>query len=137
MEEQLISFETAQLAKTKGFNWDCQNSYDKNGEIDNSVDLNGELVFTQESFLSAEENGYSVYAAPTQSLLQKWLRDVHNIEINISQNINKHVEYFYFPSLITLAPNKLSLLEAEIEGTYFKYEEALEKGLTEALKYIS
>lgn len=64
--------------------------------------------------------------APTQSLLQKWLRDVHNIYVRVdSVSINSH--YFWiriFPHYISFGKNVKT------------YEDALEVGLFEALKLI-
>ena len=58
--------------------------------------------------------------APTQSLLQKWLRETHNIFISI--NVNYCYKIY----------NNDELYE---ESFYYNnYEEALEQGLQEALK---
>ena len=65
--------------------------------------------------------------------LQKWLREVHNIDIDITrcnvQNHNDGVGYQY--EYIT--PVIESISDFKI---YKTYEEALEKGLQEALKLI-
>ena len=66
MEEQLITFETAKLAydiKLNGYNSIFPGfNYNENGEL----------------------KGYSdKYVAPTQSLLQRWLREKHNIDVLI------------------------------------------------------
>ena len=71
MEEQLISFETAKLAKEKGFTY-AYEFYDKEGNI---VDFGIVGGWTD----CHDEN----YAAPTQSLLQKWLREKHDIHFEI------------------------------------------------------
>jgi len=68
MKEQLISFKTAKLAKEKGFNEPCSMWYEGH------------------TLSPSEKPGYNSedpteYAAPTQSLLQKWLREKHNIDI--------------------------------------------------------
>lgn len=119
MQEQLISFETAILAKQKGFNLMVQFAYDLKGEITTATNLK--------------------YFAPTQPFLQKWLRDVKGIEITIIPNYI----YIVFPlKRMTDALDKLEkdqtidLLDLASETEYKTYEEALEVALVEALKLI-
>ena len=112
MEEQLISFETAKLAKEKGFNWKVSLHYESNGNrFFDKVECN---------FNNVE----LICSAPTQSLLQKWLREVHKLIITIDHVTSKGWCY-----RIQINNSDWSI--------YFKtYEEALEKGLQEALKLI-
>lgn len=118
MQEQLITFETAQLAQEKGFSENvdfCYDSEEKNIEdpyVYNVGDLSG------------DDELY----APTQSLLQKWLREVHNIHIAILPKIlpSNQVKYYSFKGK----------LKKNFENLYNTYEEALEIGLQEALKLI-
>ena len=66
MKEQLISFSTAKLAKEKGFdNYDVANYYREG--------INYALNNSGTSTIKEVGN----YPAPTQSLLQKWLREKH------------------------------------------------------------
>lgn len=133
--DEIITFETAKLAKALGFNIPTQDRYRKDGGLNQDLQrrFGGVSNWNHECF----QDEYRQYtSAPTQSSLQKWLREEHNIEININQNITVHVEYYYFVSIVTLAPNKLSLEERDLEPFYYSYEEALEAGLWEALKLI-
>lgn len=129
MEEQLISFETAKLAKEKGFDIATVSFYD--GYIDNTPKLISKQL-SKEPIINwnkdYKEGGHGVYySAPTQSLLQKWLREKHNIIVEpifmSSRDWNIIIH--------TVVNTSLSLLE---ENT--AYEEALEAGLQEALKLI-
>jgi hypothetical protein len=119
MEETLISFETAKLAKEIGFNWPTRYYYDFIGDRGSDrTDVNWNQ--------SKEE----LYSAPTQSLLQKWLREIHNIMFVIKpfyDNSMKKTTYVADP-IIAGKTNKIAR-----EDTY---EEALEVGLFEALKLI-
>ena len=64
MENTLISFETAILAKEKGFNEVCLDNYG----------LDGNLYVKQPIELSPNNSMWNhVISAPTQSELQKWL----------------------------------------------------------------
>lgn len=121
MKEPLISFETAKLAKEKNiifrdifpFNYSC---YLKNGDCKND-----------DAFKDSEKIQSNI---PTQSLLQKWLREVHNLHITIDYNKSGKFNC----RLCDEVENNLSI---KLFGEYFNsYEEALEIGLYQALKLI-
>jgi hypothetical protein len=109
MKEQLITFETAKLAKEKGFTFKTKESYS--------------------SLTKVTSSSYNEYSAPTQSLLQKWLRDKYNIHIEIRKEWEGDV-CLGFEYLIEEHDGSTQGL------TYPTYEQALEKGLIEALKLI-
>ena len=73
MEEQLVSFETAKLAKKKGFNVPCCMGYHVPSKT---------IVMAFSSITNTDDVHYS---APKQSLLQYWLRDIFNIFIQPKQ----------------------------------------------------
>ena len=110
MKEKLVSFQTANLAEEKG----CElNIYGNQNEM---------LVLTQ-------------------NLLQKWLREVHNIEVEPYLIICKHNNR-EIPQLPEEKEYDYKIIVSGISqyiGTIqndLSYEEALEKGLQEALKLI-
>jgi hypothetical protein len=112
MKEQIISFKTALLAKEKGFKaFDADFDYIKMYNNISKVD----------KYL------------PTQSLLQKWLRDKFHLDIRIASNSRT----CHFP-VIQLLEDGGTLGKGQ-KGQiimYQTYEKALEKGLQEALKLI-
>lgn len=112
--DKLISFETAILAKEKGFNEVCLNNYALDG---NSYDR--------------KPVGLS---APTQSLLQDWLREKHNIYIVILPTINMCWAF----KIINIGNENIELppYDGVDAYDYSVYEEALEAGLFEGLKLI-
>ena len=124
MKEQLITFETAKLAKKKGF--DIPVHYFVSDVSGYSANMNAVQDFNKEQA--------SFYSAPTQSLLQKWLREKHNCVVFTKPWIgaNFFISSDTFYSEIYL--NQYRKGETELEDTY---EEALEKGLQEALKLIN
>ena len=67
MIEQLITIETAQLAKEKGFN--------ENGIVWLFYEENGRL------FNNLEGTGDQDYVCCTQELLRKWLSKTYNIDV--------------------------------------------------------
>jgi len=131
MNEQLISFEAAKLAKEKGFDLKLNNFY-----CDNYSGLCSE----SEEFLYIElmRNGIydcnnefeegQRYSAPTQSLLQKWLREKYKIHVQILPYNQK-----YLLSLLKYGQNGSN---PNFDNEFNSYEEALEEGLFEALKLI-
>lgn len=71
----------------------------------------------------------TVFSRPTQSLLQKWLRENHKLIISI--NIMSDLSYYSL--LIDINENKLNLKHQSKSRGFNMYEEALEDGLQEAL----
>ena len=70
-------------------------------------------------------------SAPTQSLLQKWLREKHDIHIIIQTGINDKIWYSF--QLLQISNNTILLDKEEMYNTY---EEALEIALKESLSLI-
>jgi len=129
MEDQLINFDTAKLAKEKGFDWKskCYHSDGSFQDRDFLVNYNHSMFKSDDEYL---------ISAPTQSLLQKWLREIHKIEISIEpvwENESKK-KTNYIPWVAYTKEEEC--LEDE-EPVYFEsYEDALEIGLQEALNTI-
>ena len=159
MEEQLISFETAKLAKEKDFNILQHSYYFEDGEFkENSLKgTNGyygeEYEFDLSEFNEnwndkwltkktgdrcfgcSKQKGYlETFSAPTQSLLQRWLREKHDIHFEIKPifDVNEIRPYHISISKNLSGKN----FKYKIIGTRETYEEALEAGLQEALKLI-
>lgn len=117
MKEKLITFETAKLAKKKGFRYVTQGG--TVGQIMRKVGVSYE---TKKSI-------YKVYV--TQSLLQKWLREEYLLHIEIGF---QHCTWWCSINKLPYA----SFIDSDLIGRtdFSSYEEALEKGLQEALKLI-
>ena len=144
MEEQLISFDTAKLAKEKKFNIPCENFYIE--YIDDDVaDLFNYEEQRGSGYAELYRNNQEFkYSAPTQSLLQKWLREVHkiNVESNYLPNVEKY-RCLFIPMTLkkpseystpgTAFTSRFNYLGKEHYNTY---EEALEIGLYQALLLI-
>ena len=154
MEEQLISFETAKLAKKKGFNIRCRNWFGGNGSEQDSTSYDTVFYWHKNypyNFESPESHGYS---RPTQSLLQKWLREKHNIHIEIN-GMNRQLPFNHCYYIILRGINFELILDNESDGNWYPilsnrhnndestgymvfdtFEEALEIGLQEALELV-
>ena len=127
MKDELISIETAKLAKEKGFKESVKTSYYET--IQHTIDMGrgGDCTFPYQAprileGYSKDEHTTLIALAPTQSLLQKWLRKKHDINVYCVCRVGRW-EYWI---------DKISPLSQEPTT----YEKALEKGLLEALKFI-
>jgi hypothetical protein len=129
MEEQLITFETAKLAKEKGFDGMCYGGYYRYNTDKNPIWLHTDGTFKSLSYRNRSTITKDITLAPTQSLLQKWLRKIHII----------HVEVIWLDTLSDIYVYRILTVGYGIRPDsihYSSYEEALEAGLIEALKII-
>ena len=131
MDNQLVRFETAKLAKEKGFREYTPNCFDV--ERSNAICNTG---------VNANEfSRVGNVSAPTQSLLQKWLREKHNLHIEIYHHkLSSFNQEAGFRGLICFMDNNHESDGIHVwkdDKNMFKtYEEALEIGLIEGLKLI-
>ena len=125
MTEKLIDFETAVLAKEKGFNEDCNTHFENTGISFDSYGL---------SFKPNEDQHHEIlFARPTQSFLQKWLREIHDIHISVG---NVYDDFIYW-SFALSQQNKGVIIAFRLNDIYYSsYEEALEIALQESLNLI-
>jgi hypothetical protein len=120
MKEELIKFETAKLAKEKGF--DIETDYFTLGNYNPNNDLMALCYKSEIDF----------YFLPTQSLLQRWLREKHEIFIDISTGSKDE-----FGVIFGKNDTPDWIRDDTGEVIFFAtYEETLEKGLQKALTLI-
>lgn len=118
MEDQLISFETAKLAREKGFDRKCRYYF------------TGNPTFTGDG-LGPESNHNKkncYFSRPTQSLLQRWLREVHKIYVTI--------DYHLPPTMARYKIEGPNVHDKQVIMAFGDYEKALEHGLVEALNLL-
>lgn len=118
MKDQLITFETAKLAKEKGFD-----------ELTHFFWL---INPNRINYFKIASNQKDRLLAPTQSLLQKWLREKYNIHIIIIPHNNIKLDFTI--SVLQLG-NKI-MVGFEENGSFNTYEQALEEALQEALQEV-
>jgi len=138
MKEQLITFETAKIAKEKGFNIKTRKCFSERKEhtLFNSR-KNEDTIF---EFIPArsmstnylDENEVLIAYRPTQSLLQKWLREEHSLHMEIFLSDNSPYTGYYY-RVMTIGQYFTTSHDGILSD---KFEYALEKGLQEALKII-
>jgi len=146
--DKRISFTTAKLAKEKRFDIACSGSYTE--YLVDQVDpdypegggaftmTKGEIELASNYFINNDERcdytckSYAMYAAPTQALLAKWLREVHNIQVYVNSHTKdgngKYRDY-------VAHVNNREINDAR-DTEFQTYEEAMEIGLQAALREI-
>ena len=112
MKDEIISLETAKLAKEKGFDIRQETFYNEGSGW--SLQSDSIIRTGKDEFLEA----------PTQSLLAKWLREVHMTDIVVRRTASELGYHWYIQGCIN-------------EGYGKTYEVALEEALQEALELIS
>ena len=128
MEEQLREFETAKLAAEKGLK--RRGELIKEGQT-LKINLDGikcNTCFNLQGNPTTPKYVHNdqQYVRPTQSLLQKWLREKHDIEIYVRSSVDLYNKKYW----TTFLPNGC------LENKNNTYEEALEFGLQKGLKLI-
>lgn len=135
MEDRLISIQTARLAREKGFHEEVKDYLLAEPE-DRDESIYGNSQYKHD-FNSGKKNssGEPLISAPTQALLQKWLRERHRIHIAINglYNNNIMIAYTFDICLVDANPYKEGVHSVM---TYPTYEEALETALKQALNKI-
>lgn len=129
MEESLITFETAKLAKEKGFKIPQAKGYYNHGGIQLVLWVTSEDSKEQEDFLAF---------APTQDILQKWLREECKIRVFVEQKVAGDfgfVIYVVNPVKENIA-GRPWIKESHFTKHFSTYEEALEEGLQRSLNLL-
>jgi hypothetical protein len=124
MRDQLVTFDIARLAKEKGFNEEVRDWYNPTQDDELKPEGGGDML---EKYNSTDH----LLSAPTQSLLQRWLREVHVVNVWV-----RHVTDDYYICETTFKKKNKEWLYKIVDTHFIKYEDALEKGLIEALKLI-
>ena len=140
MQEKIITLKTAQLAKEKEFNWSTPDYYGKYLGVANDYTSQSGGYDTERIVTNNWNDGWGSYptrsedvecSAPTQSLLQKWLREIHHIHITIEMVSIVSETYCYI--IRGNFPLINSYKDLDYEDTY---ESALEDALEKALNLI-
>jgi hypothetical protein len=142
MKDERITLETAKLAKNKNFNEFVNGTYTEYLVDQTDPEYpegggpfsmkKGEIEFDTTYIRNNDNNSdltcknYACYSAPTQSLLQKWLREVHNIHVGLIHE--SHGWMFILSNITENDEGKCGY------DNYKTYEEALEAGFKKAFR---
>ena len=139
MKDQIISFETAKLAKNIGFTrelLDYTISSVRKPYYNHLGEYNGDVT-KRISYLLEEnrdfdiDDVYPLYAAAPQSLLQKWIRENYLIHIVINSSFG-----YIICRLNDISGGKTKDKCIPSDVLYDSYEDALENALQHIIKYI-
>lgn len=143
MEDKVISLETGKLALEKGFKIYCNEWYIETKEHYYEDYHTGNEYLSEYtppricSIAFLNDNNVAICPAPTQSLLQKWVRDYYHLHISIGYEL--HMKWFF---QIDIAPYtadddlEIASNNQYNNDNFLSYEAALEVGLQQALTLI-
>lgn len=150
MEEQIVTYEIAKLAKEKGFDVMVKGSYTEYLKTQTDPEypdgggpfsmVKGEVDFDNSYFKNngsgdySNNNNYNMCAAPTQALLQKWLREHHKIYVSPreSWSIDNTLE---FVCTVNGSYANHTSIDKPI-NRFDTYEDAMEAGLKLGLSIV-
>lgn len=123
IHDELVTYEVAKLAKEKGFDVDCEAFYYDDGFLQYArfENWNGRYL--------------NKFSAPTQSLLQRWLREEKGIHISVEYEWVEGVDDWTFWSYIKKI-NNAKVVNDAIKSGFNTYELALEDALKYALEKL-
>ena len=122
--EDYVSFETAKLLKKKGFDEATIGYYYTISEIPEKIKF-----FDSPISIYHSDGLIGCIQAPTLQMAMKWLREVHQIHIEIAFNEG------YFPVCISTLTND-TIPYIAMQGKSFKYEEACEAAIKYCLENL-
>lgn len=142
---KVISFETAKLAKEKGFDKEFSYFYvtknskiygiDEYGGLYNVKNIFKKIYKVGDYYVEKEKNAIP---DPYQYQLMDWLREEHNIYISIIPSVTmalKSKVSFTYQISSDSNGEKFNIYSSSMD-CYSNYEECLETALQEALKMI-
>lgn len=121
IHEEICTYEVAKLAKGKGF---PQDEWSWSGDL---YDENGELCFSTNS---------ESCVAPTQSLLQRWLREEKKIVVEVGYYSVERKYYWRVYDTSKCDVFASFIPPSKSMSRYDTWEQALEYGLEYALKEL-
>ena len=130
--EDYVSYETAKLLKEKGFDERVKSYYSESG-------LEGYMLALKAT--KNTELGDGFISRPTLQMVMKWLREVHNIHINLD------IHWLYFANtlgwmytIIKILENGVDYIDSkgdENDKTFYSsYEEACEAAIKYCLENL-
>lgn len=130
--KQLVSFETAKLAKQKGFDIPCNYWYN---DTDTDMDENNNHIIRTGSLHNHNHPMDAVtISAPTLCVLHKWLRETFQIFVGINVNDFGH-DWYFIENYHDIWHGKYkSMPGGATVYNWGYYELCLDNGLFEALK---
>lgn len=124
IKEDYVSFEVAKLLKEKGFDEPCRTYYQDEKFVDD--------VCTK-YYQWNSKSPFGHISAPTHQMAMKWLREVHNIFIEISTSIDLNGKYHFS---YTILDKECKYVRRGYTDFDWNYEEAAEAALKYSLEIL-
>lgn len=121
IHEEICTYEVCKLAKEKGFNEKCYHYY-QNGVLESDGCFN-----------RYNKGADNVCSAPTQSLLQRWLREEKNIHISVEYEWVENFDGWTFWAYIKQVKDE-RVIDDAIKSGFNTYELASKMPLNTHLK---
>ena len=83
-KEVIVTFETAKLAKAKGFSNGTKKVFIEWNDGSNLEEYSDYLTINNKKGADLSNKQWTVYERPTQGVLKEWLRTYHNIDVTTS-----------------------------------------------------
>ena len=123
IKEDYVSYETAKLLKDKGFDEPCLMCYTSDKKLGNYG-----------HYKSYKNSDVFALTAPTIQKAMKWLREVHNIDIDVSIEYNNSKKVYYYSILKKTVIWDIDCLHSETN--FDSYEEACEASIKYCLENL-
>ena len=121
IKEAYCSYEISRLLKEKGFDEHCDNYYDQSLDEPQQLTID-EMYYSCDEFIKA----------PTHQMACAWLREKHNIFIEISVSIDLNDNYYYNYSILN---RECKYVRKRYTAFDWNYEDTYEDAVEAALKY--
>lgn len=133
IQEQYVSFETAKLLKQKGFDVISLMLY-----IDEEHPFLTDRTDEDGNYFKNSELKNDEYSAPTQALAMRWLREVHNlfIQVCIIPHTTVTMEQKYYLFTVHKDRRMLAFRKDHPSEYYAIYEEACEAAIKDCLENL-
>lgn len=124
MKEAYVSFEVAKLLKEKGFDEECTHYYSYEDD---------ELIEYTNGVYSRNSKDCHRYTSPTHQMACAWLREVHNIFIEISVSIDLNGNYHFS---YTILDKECKYVRRGYTDFDWNYEDAVEAAIKYCLESL-
>ena len=148
MSERLVEYKTAKLAKEKNFEEKVHEWFDEIGDSKKAGCTSDDEPIYKED-LSRQINKFAKslnkndIARPTQDQLRTWLRDKHQIYVEVNTDCTTEPKFCFEINVFKGNPRNLSerdwgwyFHKYDPWYLYYSYEDALENALLEGLSLI-
>ena len=125
--ECYVSLEVAKLLKEAGFDWGVNTVY--------FMEYGGQFGCLDDTVVTHNTLTNSKITAPTLTVAQRWLREVKNIDVVVLRAM-QWIQFYYTVEHEENRTSKVDFMSLNEDLWWFKYEEAQEAGIKNALELI-